>query len=493
MDLSRRFDGSIGIAGLTDRYDASVTDCNDKGKDGIDFGTFFALTYTLPRKHLQLYGAPRSQWAKYDNSLPERPWGNPADDAFLSNEPVQPDILSMEEILKEKVPTHSSYPIFNRVQVPSKDDQELIRYFNHPEIGLRNYAMNKAIAQGKKKYIVPHLKSSDPRLRHLGVLGIRGMFKGNPIPADQITPEMVELIGQMIEDPDESWWVVQDAIFALGRCGNPAIVKHRDRLLDLLENRDCKWTQVAALATLAKISTLPAHYELLLPRLLKNSITVWNNNAWYLFSKELSNALKTANPKVKAFAAPLMEKTYLSVPPELVAKSGAVLSGGSKTIKSSLSTAMQTLPGANQFIRFLPKKTLASTISGNDKDMFLFTKFKADPRFVGKWLECTKHYEKEIDAKGLEYKLKQTLTKYERDKNKKGRSKGKLNYMILNQNGSGNRFWCNDMIIDNIAGEARRMKLQQANGKTFLLLELGNFPEKAGKGWHCGYMIYVKQ
>jgi len=47
MDLSRRFDGSIGIAGMTDRYDKSVTDEN---KDGIDFGTYFALTYTLPRK-----------------------------------------------------------------------------------------------------------------------------------------------------------------------------------------------------------------------------------------------------------------------------------------------------------------------------------------------------------------------------------------------------------------------------------------------------------
>jgi hypothetical protein len=154
---------------------------------------------------------------------------------------------------------------------------------------------------------------------------------------------------------------------------------------------------------------------------------------------------------------------------------------------------MSSLPGASQFIRYLPKQTLASTISGNDKDMFVFTKFKADPRFVGKWLRCTKHYEKEIDAKGLEYKLKQTLVKYERDKNKKGRSKGKLHYMTLNKNGSGTHFWCGDMIIDNIEGEARRMRLQKANGKTFLLLELGNFPEKAGKGWHCGYMVYVKQ
>ncbi|MFN7343218.1 MAG: DUF6288 domain-containing protein, partial [bacterium] len=42
MDLSRRFDGSIGIAGMDDRYDRSATE------ETMDWGTFFALTYTLP-------------------------------------------------------------------------------------------------------------------------------------------------------------------------------------------------------------------------------------------------------------------------------------------------------------------------------------------------------------------------------------------------------------------------------------------------------------
>ncbi|MEI6177436.1 MAG: DUF6288 domain-containing protein, partial [Verrucomicrobiota bacterium] len=74
MDLSRRFDGSIGIAGMDDRYDRSATE------DNMAWGTYFALTYTLPRKQLQLFGAPRSKWAK-TAPLP-RPWGNAADDEF---------------------------------------------------------------------------------------------------------------------------------------------------------------------------------------------------------------------------------------------------------------------------------------------------------------------------------------------------------------------------------------------------------------------------
>lgn len=487
MDLARRFDGSIGIAGVTDRYDVSATE------DVIDFGTFFALTYTLPRKHLQLYGAPRSKWAKYDSGLPERPWGNLADDAFLLNDPAGLESLTMKMILQEKVPTDSSYPVFNRLNAPGKGDDVLIKYFHHPEIGLRNYAMKIAVARGKIKYIVPLLKSHDPRLRHLGVLSIRGMFKGTPIPVEKITPEMVKLLGQIIEDHKASWWVVQDAIFALGRCGKPAIAKHRDRLLYLLENRDSKWTKVAALGTLAKISAEPAHYKVLLPRLLDNATQVWNNNAWYQFSRELGTALKSARPEVKAFAAPLMEKAYRSIPPKLVAKSGAVLSNGSETMKGRLSTAMQTLPGANKFIRYLPKKTLASTRSGKSEDMFVYEKFELDPRFVGKWLQCTKHYGGEPTDQQLESKAKSTFAKYEQTKNKKGRGKGRLSYMVLNENGSGNRFWSRNMIIWNIEAEARQMKLRTVKGKQYLLLELGIFPERSGKDWHPGYMVYLKQ
>ena len=34
------------------------------------------------------------------------------------------------------------------------------------------------------------------------------MSKGTALPDEQFTDEMFELIGGMINDPDESWWVV---------------------------------------------------------------------------------------------------------------------------------------------------------------------------------------------------------------------------------------------------------------------------------------------
>ena len=82
MDSSRRHDGSIAIEGMDDRYNRSVTDA--KGQRA--WGTYFALTYTYPRKQLQIWGAPRSPYAK-TSPLPQ-PWGNATDRIFQSPEPV---------------------------------------------------------------------------------------------------------------------------------------------------------------------------------------------------------------------------------------------------------------------------------------------------------------------------------------------------------------------------------------------------------------------
>jgi hypothetical protein len=82
MELSRRHDGGIGIAGMEDRYDQSAT-------DGRSWGTLFALTYTYPRKTLQLTGAPRTQWCK-TYQLPARPGATPT--MTSSSHPNRPGI-----------------------------------------------------------------------------------------------------------------------------------------------------------------------------------------------------------------------------------------------------------------------------------------------------------------------------------------------------------------------------------------------------------------
>lgn len=117
MELSRRHDGSMAIQGMDDRYNRSLTDADN----GMDWGTYYALTYTYPRKAFQIWGAPRSQWAKHFE-LPERPWGNAADDAF--NSPLPAKIggqckLTPEDLLNEKVETHASLAVILKYQNPN--------------------------------------------------------------------------------------------------------------------------------------------------------------------------------------------------------------------------------------------------------------------------------------------------------------------------------------------------------------------------------------
>lgn len=101
MELSRRHNGAIGIAGLDDRYDKAA------GEYGYDWGTYFALTYTIPRKTLQLSGAPRTKWCK-TAALSDRPWGNAADEAFLSSDPPAHPSMTKRDLAKESVETDAS-------------------------------------------------------------------------------------------------------------------------------------------------------------------------------------------------------------------------------------------------------------------------------------------------------------------------------------------------------------------------------------------------
>jgi hypothetical protein len=305
MDLSRRHDGSIGIAGMDDRYDRSATEHQRA------WGTYFALTYTYPRKQLQLFGAPRSKWAETED-LP-RPWGNAADDAFQSIEPIPGGPLTLEDLKNERVESDASLAVIKRLSDPDLKDETLIRYLHHPEYGLRNLAMDQVTRRGKTDMVVLLLKSQDPRLRQAGLLALTGMFKGRPLPDDQVTPEMYDLAGRMVENPGESWWVARYAVEALGRANPDVIAKHRDRLLEF-HDHESVWLRTSATCTLAKIGTDPAHYETVLPAIIDESTSFRVDSSSRRSSQAIADAMKGASPEVKKFAAPLLKETYGDVP-----------------------------------------------------------------------------------------------------------------------------------------------------------------------------------
>jgi hypothetical protein len=499
MDLSRRFDGSIGIAGMDDRYDRSASE------DNMAWGTYFALTYTLPRKHLQLFGAPRSKWAK---SMPlARPWGNAADDAFHSIEPIPGGPLTLEDLLDEKVETDASLAVIAKMNDPNMTDETLLRYIQHPEYDLRSLAMDQVVKRSKVELVVPLLKSDDPRLRQAGLLALTGMFKGSPLPPDKLTPEMYDLAGRMIENPDESWWVALHAIEAIGRATPDVIAKHRDRLFEFLDY-DSIWLQTAAVCTLAKISTDPTHYRAVLPVVIDKSASFRVDSSSSRSSKAIADALKTASPEVKAFATPLMKKTYEGFPGVLTEPdTGAIMSGGAKTIRSRLGSILQQLPGGDEYVKQLPRTTLASYISDRESEMYSYSgKFTPNPAVIGNWAWAV--WPQPANSSEIDKCIANYL------KGKKGKDPTKVDkpkdMLQLQDNGKvgksrffGGYFWSGDMLIGVNDDQALKMGVRTVDGVDFLIVEKGGFnavptTEEAAtagvsKDWHCGYHIYVRQ
>ncbi len=497
MDLSRRFDGSIGIAGMDDRYDRSATE------DRMDWGTYFALTYTYPRKQLQLFGAPRSKWAK-TAPLP-RPWGNAADDVFHSIEPIPGGPLTLEDLKNETVENGASIAVFNAIGSPSTTDETLLRYIHHPEYDLRSSTMDQVVKRGKADMVVPLLKSSDPRLRQAGLLALTGMFKGRPLPRESVTPEMDQLVVKILNDPNESWWGSLHAIEALGRTTPELVAQNRERLLEFLEY-DCTWVQTAAVCTLAQICTQPEHYKTLLPVLVKKATSFRVDSASSRSARAIADAMKAASPQVKAFADPLLKEAFTSLP-DVVREpvTNAALGGAGNTIRSRLGTILQLVPGGEDFVRELPRTTLASYKSGKNSDMYAYNgKFTPNPKVVGTWAWAV--YPAPNNPAEIEDRLNAFLkSKAGKPGTKIDKPKDVIQLMdggkVAKSKFFNGYFWSGDMLIGVNDDQALKMEVRTMGGRDFLLVERGGFnapPDsdevrEIPKDWHCGYHVYVRE
>jgi hypothetical protein len=502
MDLSRRYDGGIGIAGMTDRYDASTS---EKSKDGIDFGTFFALTYTIPRGHLQMYGAPRSKYA-VTHPLPVRPWGNENDDIFASLEPAKHEAISMNYMLNENVEKHASLPIMTRMNDAGVSDEELIRYFHHPEYGLRDAAVRAAVNHGRVHLVVPLLKSQDPRVRQAGLLALTGPSKGVPIPQDKITTEMLDLAANMIKDPKESWWVVQEAMYAIKKGGKAHVEPLKNRILELMET-DSYYVQMAAVSALAELAADPKYYKELLPKLLARTATFTSAISTGISTRELSAALAKAPKEVQAFADKQIVETLANYPKEIKSPQGMLIPGAAETIRGRIFNIVpRPKPTAQDLIK-RPMKTLSWSQSGSDEDLFHFKSFELGKPFPGTWTQITS-VDKALSDDPVRFKKNVNNSKaklIERIANsikKNPKKPFKTTAIILESNGDVrepgnrrkdlNRTWTGDLLLYLSQAEARRMKIVTVDEERYLLIERGEFKEDAGESYHPGYDVYGK-
>jgi hypothetical protein len=299
-ELSRRHDGSFGIVGGGRRYDRPES-----------WGIMMGMSYTAPRKTLQLTGAPRSKFLK-PYTLPPRAWGNAADDAFYANAPAVQENGKIQDIDREVFETHASQPLQALMGDTAVSDAVLLKYAHHPDHGMRRSAASFIAKHKRDHLILKLLKSKDPRVRHTGAMVIYCTFKRRPISADRVTNDMVERLCDIINDPDESLWLVHDALRGLSLVSPEQIAPQVDRLLYWV-NHDDWWLSAAAMMPLAKVAGDKRFAGRILPAVGK--IMAHNTNVPRSTPvAQIFGSLKKAAPEVQKLSLDVLTKSYEDFP-----------------------------------------------------------------------------------------------------------------------------------------------------------------------------------
>jgi len=319
----------------------------DTGLEGRRWGNFIPLVYTLPRKQLRLHGAPPSKYS-HTYEIPDRPWGNKADEIFLSMVPGEYLPGKRQDISKERIPTDASMPILARINDPDVSDEVLLMYAYHIDQGLRTSAARAINNHGRTHLVLTLLKSQDPRARLAGITCILGMKKGRALADDQLTDEMFELIGGMIDNPDESWWVLMGAMKAMKRAQPEMIAPHFERMLSWLDHEDW-WLRSAAMHGLTPITNDKRFYK---PFLSKVGGVIASSQRLGDFEPldGITSQLEEADPKIRSFAMDALGESYLTYPTELTEPGGQDLTQNIDLLLKGFAEDLALVPGGYDVI-----------------------------------------------------------------------------------------------------------------------------------------------
>lgn len=461
-DISRRHDGSFGIVGGGSRYDKEL------------WGTGMALSYTVPRKTLRMTGAPPSKFSK-KYQLPKRPWGTALDEEFYRLDPANGTKLTAAMVDAENLKDHSSWPIYRTVMDPKVDDETLFQYAHHPDHGIRRYAVDAIYKHKRDHLILKLLQSKDVRARHAGTIAIYGTFKRRPMGADRLTPEMIKLLGAMIHDPEESWWIVYNAIMALNASGAKTIEPHVDRLVYWLEH-DEWWLNMAAMTVLNKVVTDPKHYQRLMPIYGKK---IMNNRRAVPLGplNAFTAALKNAPPEVQKMGAEILEKAYAGFPNAYSAPGGVDLHSAADYFQRTLNSALGKVPGGMDALKSIPKRTSAWQKSRDDADLFQYDGSVRDLKALhGKW--------KVID-------LVPVIEGFKPDK-KMNPGKPVFKDLTFQPGGKTTNpsfIWSGQQLIDLGRNQMLLMDSATVDKEVYLFIEAGGFTSGKPSDWHPGWYV----
>jgi hypothetical protein len=322
LDISRRFDGSFGCVG-GERYDTPNS-----------WAIGMALNYTVPRKNLRIYGAKKTRFCR-SYQLPKRPWGTAADEVFCSLESASVRGGKPHDVESENLVDDGSWPVLRKLAADGVSDEYLLQYTHHPDFNLRSvYSANTVKSLGRADLVLEMLKSNDPRVRRAGIVSLD---KKN------LTDEMAKLMLDMVNDPEESWWVVLTAMDALGSARVELLAPHVDRLTYWLKHEDW-WIRRAAMVALTKVAADKDHYRKILP--IIGEMVAANTRAVALSPLGgIVRELQNADSEVQAFAVAILGQAYGEFPKVITVPGGQDMSVGVSSLLRSQAWNLSGIPG----------------------------------------------------------------------------------------------------------------------------------------------------
>ncbi len=333
-DLSRRYDGSFGVLG---------GESYDKESWGVTIG----LTYTAPRKQLCIFGAPRSQYATY-HTIPERPWGTVADNDFLDLEAAADKGGKIKNYDHETVFTDSGLP-FNRImESENVSDAFLIEYAHHPQHHFRSIVAGKIYSTRRFHLIPALLNANDARVRYVGVSAMRlpavssRPEKCDPgFPMDQMTDEVMARLYEMLEDKEESWFVVDHILRLMSRREAGELAAHMDRINYFL-GHDEPWLRHSALQamiTLAVDNRFSKEALAAIEQHVPNFVRAPSG------LQMLAKTLVDADPAIRKAGLETLGNVYLAYPGKNANPSGGLHPQSSSWYLSCVAEAISLVPG----------------------------------------------------------------------------------------------------------------------------------------------------
>jgi len=131
---------------------------------------------------------------------------------------------------------------------------------------------------------------------------------------------MIELLVGMVEDPEEAWWVVYDAMNALRLAPKEKVAQHLDRLAYWLNHEEW-WLRNAAMTALMPLAVDNRYYAKVLPMIGR----VVANNKRACGARPVDGIvekLQNADPEVQALALQVLSEAYEVFPCKIHSRIG---------------------------------------------------------------------------------------------------------------------------------------------------------------------------